>query len=103
MDELRVSEVPPPGQPLRTWDRADSIDAAADAELLIKASDSGSAIRKFIAGDQPLSDAELISLGQLNSRCHLQGYEPMTLLWPDGARLHPAIPVLLEGESPAAR
>lgn len=96
MNEMRISEVPGPGQPLRTWDGSDPLDAAVDAELLIKASGSGSAIRKLVAGDRALSDGELISLGHLNSRCHLQGYEPMTLLWPDGARLHPAIPSLLD-------
>lgn len=96
--EPRVSEVPGPGQPLRTWDGTDPRAAAADAQVLIKASGSTVAIRKLIAGEQSLSDVELIALGQLNSRCHLQGYEPMTLLWTDGARLHPAIPPLLGKE-----
>lgn len=68
-----------PGEPLRAWTDVGD-DAWHEASLLIiKAARASTAVRKLVAG-QPLTDADLIACGRLNSHCVLSWFEPITML-----------------------
>ena len=97
MRSVHVSTAYRHGTPLRSWTDEPPDIAAGAAELAIKASDSVDAIRKLLR-KEPVTVAEQLSLGRLNSHCFLMGYEPMVLLY-DFPRIDPAIPPLLEQHS----
>lgn len=76
-----MSVVPGPDEPRRRWQNTDPFLARMDLELLIMASKSTSAVAKLILGTDDLTQDEIITLGELNFRCWLQGYEPAILLF----------------------
>lgn len=77
----RVSVIPGPGHPHRTWGEGKSGDEDADFFSTVHSTHSMDAVRRLVAG-QELTDADLLALGRLNFACYLQWYEPIVALWP---------------------
>ncbi|MGO1968906.1 hypothetical protein ACTXN6_11745, partial [Corynebacterium casei] len=78
-DEV-MSVIPSEVEPHRRWHTADVHDARADLELLLLASNAHDVFAKLMRGEKTFSAEEIITLGELNFRCWLQGYEPIAIL-----------------------
>ncbi|ANR62860.1 hypothetical protein C627_09525 [Corynebacterium glutamicum ZL-6] len=74
-----MSVVPGLNEPHRRWNTTDTQLARMDFELLVLASKSYAAVLKLINHEEKLTTDEIISLGELNFRCWIQGYEPLVL------------------------
>lgn len=63
----------------RLW-RAHDPQALIDFKLIVKKSNSLSAVRALIFDEGPISPSQRAVLGELNYWCYTDGYEPIVVL-----------------------